>query len=86
MSMNISDQPQKKAKKSTRFKKCKCGQYPFMFSGRQGLTRKVVYSVCCINVDCKCQPSTENCDDKQKAIDQWNTGMVSDSLLLVDRK
>jgi hypothetical protein len=88
MAMNISDSKIPiGAEFKLKLRKCPgCKQYPFLYSGKEGLTNKNVFVIMCVNKDCKRQPSTGNCSNKHKAADQWNTGMVSDSLFLVDRK
>jgi len=61
--------------------KCKCcSMRPMHFIGKQGLTEKIAHIVACINPDCQNQPSTVPTNTQEKAIDQWNTGMVSTSL------
>jgi len=76
----IDDVPVKKSD-NLKLNKCpNCKQRPLLITGKQGLSQKTVYSIVCVNANCKRQPATGNCDDRHKAEDQWNTGMVSDNL------
>jgi len=77
----IFDAPVKTKSDKLKLKKCLgCKLRPSLITGKFGLTNRTSYSISCVNVDCKRQPATGNCDDKHKAEDQWNTGMVTDNL------
>lgn len=64
-------------------KKCACGKYPIVITGKHHSNTSKVYSVECRNLRCKAKPATGNYVTKTIAISMWNNDVVTNHLMSV---
>ena len=64
-------------------KKCVCGNYPEIITGKHHAKQFKVFSVERKNPRCKTKPATANYDKKRATVSAWNNDVVTNHLMSV---
>ncbi len=64
-------------------KKCACGKYPEIITGKHYANTSKIYSIEYRNLRCKTKPSTSNYATKSIAVSMWNNDVVTNHLMSV---